>query len=108
MSPDARVYYAHKSERSGVPRYYHASPSRKWLSYFYSSMPIVTLRLRERKESDPPSAYWGWVDAKKPDKYTMVWPTRTQFVSCFQYSPELSEQVGNGRAVNLIAEEFTE
>lgn len=108
MSPDEQLYYAHKSDRLGAPRYYHASLNRKWLSYFCSSWPVVTIRLRECKEGDSPSTYWGWVDVKTPDRYTMVSPTRAQFVLCFQYGPEVSEQVGKGRAVNLIAEEFTE
>lgn len=107
-SPDAQTYYAYKHlrARDGAPYYMNASPSRRWVESFGSSAPIVALRIRERLAADPPSPYWGWLDAKRPDRYSMVWHTETQFEMCFTYGSKAEADRGNGRKVNLIVEEI--
>lgn len=37
------------------------SPNIRFVKAHYFKEPIVTVRLRERQETDPPSVYWGWL-----------------------------------------------
>jgi len=106
MSPDAPVYYAHKRIYGERTIYDHASPDRGWLDLFGIDDPVVALRVRERHDGDPVSDYWGWLDAEKPHRYILVWPSRIQFNCCFTYGPAVEEQRGRGRSVNLIVEEI--
>jgi len=106
--PEERVYYAHKRVREGGVIYLHASPSLRWLGLFHSPDEVVKLRLRERRDGDPPSGYWGWVATSTPEKFSMVWPSKTMFDICFPNGSKASEESGGGRAVNLIVEELVE
>jgi hypothetical protein len=106
-APDEHVYYAHKVTRpDGCARYCNASPSRWWVTTFGSPDPIVAVRLRERTESDPPSSHYAWIDAKRPDRYAMLFPSEIQFETCFEYGSKAEEARGYGRKVNLIVEEI--
>lgn len=109
MSPEEQTYYAHKRARSdGRVLYLHASPSLGSLRHFHSSDEVVRLRLRERRESDPPSVYWGWIATRTPEQFSMVWPSKLAFEVCFYGGSKTAEEKGNGRAVNLIVEELVE
>lgn len=98
-------YFAHRRERCGAPVYVHASPSRRWVDLHGSNDPVVTLRVRERVASDPPSTYFGWVSDRHPDRYSMVYPSEKQFEICFPYGSSAPEKAGRGRKVNLHVEE---
>ena len=108
-SPDAVTYYAHRKIRSvdGSVYYLHASPSLRWVELHGACGPIVQVRIRERLETDPPSNYWGWIDAEKPDRYCFVWPSETQLNICFPYGVASAEEYGRGRKVNLVVEEIS-
>lgn len=110
QSPEAKVYYAHRFVRGNDARvlYLHASPNRWWTALHGNRDPIVRVRLRERRPEDPPSPYWGWIDAKRPSRFCMVWPTELQLEMCFPYGSRTVEQHGYGRKVNLIMEELAE
>ena len=101
MKPEEQLYYAHQTERSGRVRYLHASPNRHWVELFFMSAPIVTVRLRERRADDPVSDYWGFVYTDRPDRYSLVWPSRVALYACFDDLDDVVRK-GRGRAVNLI------
>jgi hypothetical protein len=107
-SPNDPIYYAHKrvNKDTGKVSYFHASPNKWWVELHMAPDPIVTLRFRERTETDPPSPYWGWVDARHPDVYSMVWPSRIQLEMCFPSGTEPAEKQGDGHKVNLVVEEI--
>ena len=52
----------------------------------------VTLRLA--RDGEEPE-YWGWHDFKE-DRWTMVWPSKTQRDMCFPYGPGPEEERGKG------------
>ena len=106
--PNTHIYYAHRRPHSvtGAPVYFHASPSRRWVELHYLSHPIVQVRVTEHQPTDPPSNYWGWLDASDPTAYTMIWPSEVQFDICFTYGPKVEEDRGRGRKVNLTVTEI--
>lgn len=120
-SPDDHIYYGHKMvgrddvrgggidyPAAGQTYFSNISPDRQWVEIHMMKYPIVALRVRERRDSDPPSFYWAWVRATSPDRYTLVWPSLVQFTMCFPYAYEAEEKAGAGRAVNLMVEEIQE
>lgn len=104
--PSSIPYFAHKRfvEREKKFYYFTVSPNLRFVRIHGFSDPIVTVRVRERVESDPPSPYYGWL-ATGASEYTMVWRSRTHFESCFQYNSDEAVSKGRGRRVNLIVEE---
>lgn len=94
-------YFAHRYPRGG---YFHASPNRWWVEIHGIDEPIVTVTVRERVDSDPPSNYWGWLETGD-DKYIFIWPSKLQVEMCFPYGTAVEEARGKGRLVNLIVEE---
>lgn len=106
---DEIPYFAskHAHHHTGAPIYFYASPSRRWVELHRSSDPIVPVRVREWSEGDPPSPYFGWLDASDTTHYTMVWPSEAQLDMCFIYGPEAEEARGRGRKVRLVVEEVT-
>lgn len=106
--PDSHIYFAHKHIRKqdGCAYYFNASPSRRWVELHGAEDPIVTVRFRERTESDPPSSYWAWLPTDEPDRYISIWPSEIQLDMCFAYGPKAEEDRGRGRKVNLIVEEI--
>src|SRR5882724_9738662 len=69
--PDDQIYYAYRSVSrvNGSIYYDHPSPSEWWVGLFGFKDPIVQVRIRERRDGDPESRYWGWLDTDKPDHY---------------------------------------
>ena len=65
----------------------------------------MQLHLREWREGDAPSDYWGWVSSERQDRYTMVWPSEIQFEMCFHSGSKPPEESGRGRKVHLVVEE---
>lgn len=104
---DAPLYYAHKVTKGDRAMYLHASPNRWWVDLHGVRDPVVALRIRERRDSDAPSDYWGWLDAKRPDHFVMVWPSRQLLDVCFPCGAAPEEARGKGRAVNLTVEEVS-
>lgn len=102
-----RVYHAHRfsGHRTGEVYYENASPDRRWVEMHGLDEPIVEVRVREWQDGDPPSPYWGWIDAEEPDRYIFVWPSEGQLNMCFPYGPEVEEERGRGRKVHLVVEE---
>jgi hypothetical protein len=108
--PNTVTYYAHKDagEKNGAPYcyYFHASPSKWWVEIHGLKEPIVKVSVRERRPTDPPSDYWGWLPTKDPDHFIFVWPSEMQLNMCFPYGPKADEDRGYGRKVNLVVEEI--
>lgn len=105
--PSSITYFAHRSVRQhdGAVMYFSACPRRWWVELHGLPDTIVSLRLRERREGDPSSDYYGWIDAKDPGEYTNVWPSEGQLEMCFPYGSRAETDRGRGRKVNLIVEE---
>jgi hypothetical protein len=105
--PSLPVYYAYKCVRGhdGVVSYLIASPDIRFVKIHGFSQPIVTLRIRERRDGDPPSGYFGWLATDRPGEYQHVWPSEGQLEMCFPYGSKIREEIGYGRKVNLIVEE---
>lgn len=112
VDPNTVTYFAHKDtgERHGVAYcyYFHASPDKWWVELHGMDEPIVRVSVRERLPTDPPSDYWGWLDAKEPDRYIFVWPSEMQLDMCFPYGPKAEENRGHGRKMNLMVVELPE
>lgn len=108
--PNTATYYAHKilREQDGTYYYYNAHTSRMFVKLHYYPNPIVKVSVRERVATDPPSNYWGWLDAMAPHHYIFVWPSEVQLDMCFPYGPKVEEDRGRGRKVNLVVEELPE
>lgn len=109
-SPDDPLYYAHRctNSRDGSTYYTTMSPSIRFVKAHYFKEPIVTVRLRERLETDPPSPYWGWLATDRPEEYQYVWPSEMQVEMCFPYGTRAEADRGRGRKVNLMLEEVPE
>lgn len=104
--PNEPVYYANKCTRhSGGFWYANASTDRRFVEIHYYPEPIVSVRVRERTEGDPPSNYWGWLATDEPGRYLFVWPSEGQLEMCFAYGSKAEADRGRGRKVNLIVEE---
>ncbi len=109
IPPNEPIYYGHKdTSQEGKVWYFHLSPNQWWVEIHGVNKPIVPLRVRERIDGDPESNYWGWLDTKKPDTYTMIWPSKMQLDMCFPYGPDAETALGRGRCVNLMVEEIEE
>lgn len=106
---DEVAYFASKMahHRTGEPVFFHASPSRWWVGLHGTDDPIVSVRVREWTEGDPPSSYFGWLAVDEPDHYMFIWPSEGQLDMCFPYGPKAEERCGKGRKVNLIIEEVS-
>lgn len=83
--PSLPVYYAYKCVRGhdGVVSYLIASPDIRFVKIHGFSQPIVTLRIRERRDGDPPSGYFGWLATDRPGEYQHVWPSEGQLEMCW-------------------------
>lgn len=105
--PSSLVYYGHKCvrEHDGKISYLTASPDLRFVKIHGFPQPIVTLRIRERRDGDPPSNYYGWLATDRPGEYQFVWPSEGQLEMCFPYGSKSREELGYGRKVNLIVEE---
>ncbi len=108
--PNKITYYAHKTLREvdGLYYYFHASPHEWWVKLHRLPEPIVKVSVRERQPTDPPSNYWGWLDAKDLGRYLFVFPSEIQLNMCFPYGPKAEEDRGRGWKINLMVEEIPE
>lgn len=106
--PSSLVYYAHRFVRKhdGVVCYLTTSPDLRFVEIHGYPEPIVTLRLRERRDDDPPSGYFGWLATDRPGEYQYVWPSSGQLEMCFPYGSKAEASRGRGRKVNLVVEEI--
>jgi hypothetical protein len=107
VAPENRIYYAHRRMRpdTGKVSYFHASPNLWWVELHGSPDPIVELRLREWRDGDPPSPYWGWISVRHPEEYSFVWPSELQLEMCFPGGSKIVEDLGEGRKVHLVVDE---
>lgn len=105
--PSSIPYFAHKRfvEREKKFYYFTVSPDLRFVRIHGFDDPIVTVRARERVESDPPSPYYGWLATDRPDRYDFVWPSEGQLEMCFPYGSRAEADRGRGRKVNLIVED---
>lgn len=106
--PSSLVYYAHKfvREHDGVVSYQTVCPRLWWVQLHGFSEPIVTVRIRESRDEDPPSDYFGWIDSDDPGEFTFVMPCEGMLEMCFPYGSKAESDRGRGRKVNLIVEEI--
>lgn len=80
----------------------------KGYTFFFPSVMQVMMCGAKRQDvvlvdlvEDPNGTYWGWEDAEKPGRFSMIWPSFVQLQVCFPYGIDIEEKKGKGRRVQL-------
>jgi hypothetical protein len=88
--------------------------SERFLSSFFPSLvhmsmcgagpnDVVHVKVRERKDGDPQSRYWGWMRTGE-SRWSMIQPSPLSLGICFTYGLDRAEKAGLGRRGNLVVE----
>ena len=91
-------------------------PDESYYGFYYSrtlvemcgadEKDIVEVVVRELQEGEE-SPYWGWWDNEKGE-FQMIYPGKIPSDMCFPYGPEVEEEKGEGKQMNVSIEEVVQ